>query len=50
MTDAAPEPAGARCEYRVADLQTYSSRATKIVRFCFADGTLVEKNTHLQEL
>ncbi|XVS63189.1 sensor histidine kinase [Actinosynnema sp. CA-299493] len=47
---AGPEPAGTRCEYRVADVQTYSSRATKIVRFCFADGTLVEKNTHLQEL
>ncbi|MCE6999781.1 histidine kinase [Saccharothrix sp. S26] len=45
---AAPEPPGARCEYRVADVQTYSSRATKIVRFCFANGTLVEKNTHLQ--
>ncbi|MEU4762801.1 histidine kinase [Actinosynnema sp. NPDC023794] len=49
-SDADPEPAGTRCEYRVADVQTYSSRATKIVRFCFADGTLVEKNTHLQEL
>ncbi|MCC8245654.1 sensor histidine kinase [Saccharothrix luteola] len=49
-SDAEPEPAGTRCEYRVADVQTYSSRATKIVRFCFADGTLVEKNTHLQEL
>ncbi|MER5266757.1 histidine kinase [Actinosynnema sp. NPDC002837] len=47
-SDADAEPAGARCEYRVADVQTYSSRATKIVRFCFADGTLVEKNTHLQ--
>ncbi|PSL58173.1 signal transduction histidine kinase [Saccharothrix carnea] len=47
-SDAAPEPAGAECEYRVADVQTYSSRATKIVRFCFANGTLVEKKTHLQ--
>ncbi|MFD0202573.1 MULTISPECIES: sensor histidine kinase [Saccharothrix] len=47
-SDAAPEPPGAECEYRVADVQTYSSRATKIVRFCFANGTLVEKNTHLQ--
>ncbi|MEU4442024.1 histidine kinase [Actinosynnema sp. NPDC050801] len=49
-SDAEPEPSGAACEYRVADGQTYSSRATKIVRFCFANGTLVEKNTHLQEL
>ncbi|MFI9009549.1 sensor histidine kinase [Actinosynnema sp. NPDC053489] len=47
-SDAAPEPPGTSCEYRVADVQTYSSRATKIVRFCFANGTLVEKNTHLQ--
>ncbi|MFD1148932.1 sensor histidine kinase [Saccharothrix hoggarensis] len=47
-SDSAPEPSGARCEYRVADRQTYSSRATRIVRFCFADGKLVEKNTHLQ--
>ncbi len=47
-SDAQPEPPGAECEYRVADVQTYSSRATKIVRFCFANGTLVEKNTHLQ--
>ncbi|NUS63658.1 MAG: two-component sensor histidine kinase [Saccharothrix sp.] len=47
-SDAEPEPPGARCEYRVADVQTYSSRGTKIVRFCFANGTLVEKNTHLQ--
>ncbi|MGW4114992.1 sensor histidine kinase [Actinosynnema sp. NPDC004786] len=47
-SDAEPEPAGAQCQYRVADRQTYSSRATRIVRFCFADGRLVEKNTHLQ--
>ncbi|WP_231499911.1 sensor histidine kinase [Saccharothrix sp. NRRL B-16314] len=47
-SDAGPEPAGSRCEYRVADRQTYTSRATKIVRFCFKDGKLVEKNTHLQ--
>jgi hypothetical protein len=47
-SDAPPEPAGSRCQYRVADLQTYTSRATRIVRFCFADGKLVEKSTHLQ--
>ncbi|WP_238412353.1 sensor histidine kinase [Saccharothrix deserti] len=47
-TDSEPEPAGATCHYRVADRQTYSSKATRIVRFCFADGKLVEKNTHLQ--
>ncbi|WP_367136431.1 sensor histidine kinase [Saccharothrix sp. HUAS TT1] len=47
-SDAEPEPAGSRCVYRVADRQTYSSGATKIVRFCFADGRLVEKKTHLQ--
>ena len=49
-SDAKPEPAGARCQYRVADVQTYSSRATKIVRFCFAGGTLVEKSIHMQEM
>jgi signal transduction histidine kinase len=47
-SDSKPEPAGSRCEYRVADKQTYSSRATKIVRFCFKDAKLVEKSTHLQ--
>ncbi|MEU4739848.1 histidine kinase [Actinosynnema sp. NPDC023658] len=47
-SDSLPEPAGSRCQYRVADRQTYSSRATKVVRFCFADGKLVEKSTHLQ--
>ncbi|MFE9745684.1 sensor histidine kinase [Saccharothrix saharensis] len=47
-SDSEPEPAGATCQYRVADVQTYSSRATKIVRFCFAGGKLVEKKTHLQ--
>ncbi|MBB5955569.1 signal transduction histidine kinase [Saccharothrix tamanrassetensis] len=47
-SDAAPEPPGARCEYLVADDQTYSARTTKVVRFCFADGRLVEKNTHQQ--
>ncbi|QFZ22717.1 sensor histidine kinase [Saccharothrix syringae] len=47
-SDAAPEPAGAECRYLVADEQSYSSQATRIVRFCFAGGKLVEKNTHLQ--
>ncbi|NUT50767.1 MAG: two-component sensor histidine kinase [Saccharothrix sp.] len=47
-SDAEPEPPGSTCEYRVSDAQTYSSQATRVVRFCFADGTLVEKTTHLQ--
>ncbi|MEV0680489.1 sensor histidine kinase [Actinosynnema sp. NPDC050436] len=46
---APPEPPGAVCEYLVADDQSYSLRATKVVRFCFADGKLVEKNSHQQE-
>jgi signal transduction histidine kinase len=46
---AAPEPEGARCVYRVADDQAYTTPGDKIVRFCFADGELVEKNTHLRK-
>ncbi|MDQ2586305.1 sensor histidine kinase [Saccharothrix yanglingensis] len=47
-SDAPPEPAGATCRYRVADEQSYRSQATRVVRFCFAGGRLVEKTTHLQ--
>ncbi len=47
-SDASPEPAGAACDYFVADDQSYLTRGSKIVRFCFADGKLVEKNTHEQ--
>ncbi|MGM1065504.1 sensor histidine kinase [Saccharothrix sp. Mg75] len=47
-SDAPPEPAGSTCQYRVADQQSYRSQATRVVRFCFAGGRLVEKNTHLQ--
>ncbi|WP_433264004.1 sensor histidine kinase [Actinosynnema sp. CS-041913] len=47
-SDAPPEPSGSGCTYLVADDQTYSSRATKVVRFCFANGKLVEKNIHQQ--
>ncbi|WP_238598438.1 sensor histidine kinase [Saccharothrix sp. ALI-22-I] len=47
-SDAEPEPAGSTCHYRVADEQTYSVRANRIVRFCFADGKLIEKKIHLQ--
>ncbi len=47
--DAAPEPEGARCVYRVADDQAYTTPGDKIVRFCFANGELVEKNTHLRK-
>ncbi|RKT73047.1 signal transduction histidine kinase [Saccharothrix variisporea] len=42
-----PEPAGASCEYFVTDEQTYTSGGIKVVRFCFADGKLVEKKIHL---
>ncbi|MEU6150476.1 histidine kinase [Actinosynnema sp. NPDC047251] len=49
VRSAAPaEPEGATCEYFVADDQKYSLRATKVVRFCFAGGKLVEKNSHQQ--
>ncbi|WP_246019246.1 sensor histidine kinase [Saccharothrix australiensis] len=47
-SDAPPEPPGARCDYLVADEQRYSERSTRIVRFCFAGGKLVEKATHQQ--
>jgi signal transduction histidine kinase len=47
-SDAPPEPAGAHCVYHVLDEQTYSSGGTRIVRFCFADGKLVEKKIHVQ--
>ncbi|WP_308258257.1 sensor histidine kinase [Saccharothrix obliqua] len=46
--DAPPEPAGSRCEYVVADEQKFSSSSVKVVRFCFKDGKLVEKGTHLE--
>ncbi|AXX33213.1 two-component sensor histidine kinase [Actinosynnema pretiosum subsp. pretiosum] len=46
---APPEPAGARCLYFAADVQTYSSHGTRVFRFCFAGGEVVEKNTHLRE-
>ncbi|MBB4963968.1 sensor histidine kinase [Saccharothrix violaceirubra] len=47
-SQAPPEPEGAKCVYRVADEQTFTARGAKVVRFCFADGKLIEKNTHLQ--
>lgn len=42
-----PEPEGAACEYFVTDDQSYTSGGVKVVRFCFADGKLVEKKIHL---
>ncbi|WP_229795361.1 sensor histidine kinase [Saccharothrix coeruleofusca] len=48
-SQAPPEPPGSRCVYLVADEQSYTSGGQKVVRFCFADGKLVEKHTHLQE-
>jgi signal transduction histidine kinase len=47
---AAPEPAGAVCEYRLADEQTYTSNGQLVLRFCFANGKVVEKNSHLQRI
>ncbi|WNV89857.1 histidine kinase [Umezawaea sp. Da 62-37] len=46
----APEPAGAVCEYRLADEQTYTSGGQLVLRFCFAGGRVVEKNSHLQRI
>ncbi|GLZ31289.1 two-component sensor histidine kinase [Lentzea sp. NBRC 105346] len=47
-SQAAPEPPGAHCVYHVTDEQSYLSGGTRIVRFCFADGKLVEKKIHVQ--
>ncbi|WP_106188010.1 sensor histidine kinase [Umezawaea tangerina] len=48
--DSAPEPAGAVCEYRLSDEQTYTSGGQLVLRFCFAGGKVVEKNSHLQRI
>ncbi|GAA3643939.1 histidine kinase [Lentzea roselyniae] len=45
---AAPEPPGARCVYHITDEQSYRDEGTRVVRFCFRDGKLVEKKIHVQ--
>ncbi|MFS8101101.1 histidine kinase [Lentzea alba] len=47
-SDASPEPPGARCVYHVTDEQSYRDNGTRVVRFCFRDGKLVEKKIHVQ--
>ncbi len=47
---AAPEPPGAACEYRLSDQQTYTSGGQLVLRFCFARGEVVEKNSHMQRI
>jgi signal transduction histidine kinase len=47
-SQAAPEPAGARCVYHVTDEQSFLEKGTRVVRFCFKDGKLVEKKIHVQ--
>ncbi|MDT7787730.1 MAG: hypothetical protein QOF58_6149, partial [Pseudonocardiales bacterium] len=38
------------CEYRLADEQTYTSGGQLVLRFCFANGKVVEKNSHVQRI
>ncbi|SES31791.1 Signal transduction histidine kinase [Lentzea xinjiangensis] len=47
-SQASPEPPGARCVYHITDEQSYLAKGTRVVRFCFRDGKLVEKKIHLQ--
>ncbi|NGY57642.1 two-component sensor histidine kinase [Lentzea sp. NEAU-D13] len=47
-SQAAPEPPGARCVYHVTDEQSFLAKGTRVVRFCFRDGKLVEKKIHVQ--
>jgi hypothetical protein len=47
---ATPEPRGSVCEYRLQDEQTYTSGGQLVLRFCFRDGKVVEKNSHLQRI
>ncbi|MFD9733775.1 sensor histidine kinase [Umezawaea sp. NPDC059074] len=46
----APEPPGSVCEYRLSDQQTYTSGGQLVLRFCFAGGKVVEKNSHVQRI
>jgi len=48
-SQAAPEPPGARCIYHIMDEQSYLDEGTRVVRFCFQDGKLVEKKIHVQK-
>ncbi|WP_045310518.1 histidine kinase [Lentzea aerocolonigenes] len=48
QSQASPEPPGARCVYHVTDEQSYLAKGTRVVRFCFRDGKLVEKKIHVQ--
>ncbi len=47
-SQASPEPPGARCVYHITDEQSYLAKGTRVVRFCFRDGKLVEKKIHMQ--
>ncbi|MET9225219.1 histidine kinase [Lentzea sp. NPDC003310] len=47
-SQASPEPEGARCVYHITDEQSYLAKGTRVVRFCFRDGKLVEKKIHVQ--
>ncbi|WP_394616225.1 histidine kinase [Lentzea sp. JNUCC 0626] len=47
-SQASPEPSGARCVYHITDEQSYLAKGTRVVRFCFRDGKLVEKKIHVQ--
>ncbi len=48
-SQAAPEPPGSRCVYHITDEQSYLDEGTRVVRFCFRDGKLVEKKIHVQK-
>ena len=47
-SQASPEPPGAQCVYHITDEQSYRDDGTRVVRFCFRDGKLVEKKIHVQ--
>ncbi|KAA2258525.1 two-component sensor histidine kinase [Solihabitans fulvus] len=46
---AEPEPSGATCAYYQGAEQEPGAKTNRVLRFCFADGKLVEKNTYIQE-
>ncbi|MET8760647.1 histidine kinase [Lentzea sp. NPDC004782] len=48
-SQASPEPPGAHCLYHLTDEQSYLDKGTRVVRFCFRDGKLVEKKIHVQK-
>ncbi|NKE58448.1 two-component sensor histidine kinase [Lentzea sp. PSKA42] len=47
-SQASPELPGARCVYHITDEQSYLAKGTRVVRFCFRDGKLIEKKIHVQ--